>query len=344
MKSFRWIFVALIAAMVLWWPRSSSVSPATGTLSETTGNTMPRIGLGTWKAGKGVVGNAVKHALLNGYKHIDMAPRYGNEKEIGEVFNEVFKTRERKEFFLGSKLWNTDHHPSQVSDALTRTLTDLQLTYLDTWYMHWPVSLKQGGDVYPDIVFDSIPIEDTWAAMEKEYDVGRVRSLAVSNFNVEQLQSLLKVARIKPKYNQIELHPYLPNGRLVRFCKQHGIQVVAFSPIGSPGNAANNRKDVIPLIQNPVITQIAERVGRTPAQVVLKWGLQKGVVVIPKSVTPSRVDENLAAGSLPDLSEDDVFQIDRLPQVPTRYVSSPHFWNGVTEADFWKDDGAESIN
>ena len=340
MKSFRWAVVVLLVTVLIFWPSSNNKQT---TVLLSTGIGMPRVGLGTWKSEKGVVGAAVKHAMQNGYRHIDMAPRYGNEKEIGKAFSDVFETRERGEFFLGSKLWNTDHHPSRVSVALTTTLSDLRISYLDVWYMHWPVSLQPGGDIFPEIKFEEVAIKDTWAAMEEEYDAGRVRSLAVSNFNVEQLSVLLKSARIKPVANQVELHPYLPNGRLVEYCRKNNIQVVAYSPIGSPGNAANNRKDVTALIKNNVITRLATEFSRTPAQIILKWALQKGVVVIPKSITPTRIDENFAAASLSDLPPRAISEIDRLPEIPVRYVSSPHLWNGATELEFWKDNGTERI-
>eukprot|EP00659_Diplonema_papillatum_P008209 gene8209-12666_t len=185
------------------------------------GMKMPRMGFGTWKSQPGKVGMAVKHAMAQGYRLIDMAPRYMNEKEIGDgAYGPLFQTEyKRSDFFLASKLWNSDHLVEHVSPALTTTLEDLKIEYLDLWYMHWPVALKKGHDNPDAIQFeDGVSIAETWAAMEEEFYKGRVKALGVSNFNVNQLEELFKTARIRPVVNQIELHPYLPQGNLVRFC------------------------------------------------------------------------------------------------------------------------------
>eukprot|EP01063_Lacrimia_lanifica_P017022 TRINITY_DN2370_c0_g2_i1.p1 TRINITY_DN2370_c0_g2~~TRINITY_DN2370_c0_g2_i1.p1 ORF type:complete len:377 (+),score=100.73 TRINITY_DN2370_c0_g2_i1:163-1131(+) len=311
---------------------------------------MPAFGLGTWRAAKGAAGASVKHALAVGYRSIDLAPRYQNEAEIGAVaFAPAFTDPApvpRAGVFIASKLWNTDH--DNVHNALTKTLADLQLDYLDLWYMHWPVALAPGHDTVGNVRFNAAAdLGRTWAAMEAEVQAGRVRALGVSNFNVEQLQALLQTATIKPVANQVELHPYLPQGRLVQFCRAHGIRVVAYCPIGSPGNAAQNVKAATPLIAHETVTSVADATGLTPAQVLLKWGLQHGITVIPKSVTPARIEENIAAWRNPQpLSDEHMAAIDGIAAAdgPVRYLRAEHYYRpGQSYLEFWGDDGGSPI-
>eukprot|EP01061_Rhynchopus_euleeides_P011036 TRINITY_DN20609_c0_g2_i2.p1 TRINITY_DN20609_c0_g2~~TRINITY_DN20609_c0_g2_i2.p1 ORF type:complete len:391 (+),score=100.21 TRINITY_DN20609_c0_g2_i2:101-1174(+) len=311
---------------------------------------VPIFGLGTWRAEPGKVAASVKHALDTGYRHIDMSPRYRNQKEIGEVFRSAFSSGgplRRSDVFLASKLWNTDHR--RVSEALTETLRDLQVDYLDLWYVHWPVALVAGHDSPGDVVRDTeADLQKTWADMEAEVRRGRVRHIAVSNFNRAQLGEILKTATIPPVANQVELHPYLPQGGLVRFCREHGIQVVAYCPIGSPGNAAHNREDVTPLIRHDVVVEVARWASLTPAQVMLKWAMQHNVSVIPKSVTPSRIEENFGALVEPrQLSEDELQQVSSVRTAqggPVRYCMAKHYFKpGQSPAEFWGDEGGDMI-
>ena len=304
-------------------------------------------GFGTWRAEARKVGESVKHALTMGYRHIDLSPRYGNQREVGLAFSEAFGGGlRREEVFIASKLWNTDHR--RVHEALTETLNDLQLTYLDVWYVHWPVALLPGQDTIGNIGFDDLAvISETWREMEREVDAGRVRHLAVSNFNVAQLERLFETAKIRPIANQVELHPYLPQGALVSFCKRHGMQVVAYCPIGSPGNAAKNRMEVTPIIERSDVIGVAVRNELTPAQVVLKWAMQHNVSVIPKSVTPSRIEENLGAQKRGMLSPEDMSVIDSVRTqhgTPVRYCAAAHLMRpGVSELQFWGDDGGDPL-
>ena len=351
---------------------------ATATTGRRRSSHIPRFGLGTWRSERGAVGAAVAEALDLGYRHIDMAPRYRNQKEIGEALQGRLCKEEgagagagrrgrgrtpppspppsppgcvpRASLFLASKLWNTDH--GRVAEAVAETLAELQVEYLDMLYMHWPVALVAGHDSPGDIAFDDAAptLEETWAAMEEEVVKGRVRRLGVSNFNTKQLDRLLQTAVVVPSANQIELHPYLPQGRLVRYCRRRGIDVVAYCPIGSPGNAARNRADVPAVIRHPTVTAIAAEHGVTAAQAVLKWAMQHGVAVIPKSVTPSRIRENLAAHETVDaapLSAAALAALDSVAQQaggPVRYCAAEHYMRpGVTQAEFWDDDGGETL-
>ncbi len=266
---------------------------------------IPALGLGTWKSAPGAVYAAVKEALAVGYRHVDCAPAYQNEAEVGKAVAETLAngSLSRQDLWLTSKLWNNAHAPEQVQPALEKTLEDLQVASLDLYLIHWPVLFKPGvmfarrGEDY--LALDSIPIIETWRALEACVGKGLVRNIGVCNFSIKKLDSLCRQASIRPVMNQIELHPYLQQRDLLDYCKKQNIQLTAFSPLGSGDRPAGMKKSGEPtLLDNPVIQRVATKHGITPGQVLLAWGLCRETVVIPKSVNPDRLRQNLAAADL----------------------------------------------
>ncbi|HRZ97285.1 MAG TPA: aldo/keto reductase [Paludibacter sp.] len=277
------------------------------------GDNLPLMGLGTWLSKPNEVYNAVIEAIKCGYRHIDCAYIYGNEKEIGDALRFAFTNGlvKREEIFITSKLWNSDHAPERVGISMRKSLNDLQLDYLDLYLMHWPVAFKTGHEqakTANDLAsLDEIPLELTWNAMVEMKNLGLTKHVGVSNFNIAKLNKLSADSGIKPEVNQVELHPYFQQNELVEYCHSNEILVTAYSPLGSRHLIKTD--EGIQLEKS--IQEIAAKHKCSETQVMLAWGMQRNTSVIPKSVNSSRIIENLEAMSV-QLDADDMHQISKL--------------------------------
>lgn len=246
---------------------------------------MPWLGLGVWKVQEGAqVEDAVKAAIATGYRSIDTAAVYGNEAGVGKAISESGVSRD--ELFITSKVWNSDQGYDTTLQAFETSMSKLGLDVLDLYLVHWPVVGKY---------------KDTWRALEKLYKDGRVRAIGVSNFKLHHLQDVLADCEVVPMVNQVEFHPLLTQPELRNFCREHRIQLEAWSPL-MQGN-----------LDLPLLSELAEKYGKSPAQIVLRWDVQKEVVTIPKSITASRIAENANVFDFV-LSAEDMERIDGLNQ------------------------------
>jgi len=273
------------------------------------GDVMPALGLGTWRLPPEQTTATVRIALDLGYRHIDAAAIYGNEAQIGEAIKGAIDAGnvQRQELWITSKLWNDCHEPEEVRPALERTLGDLGLEQLDLYLMHWPVAQRRGVAM-PSSAADQfglaqVPLAATWAAMEDLVAAGLTRHIGVSNFSRTKLMALAAKARIQPEVLQVERHPLLQQNDLLSYCHTSGIQLTAYAPLGA---TSDTRPPVV--LQHPVVVAIAAERQITPAQVLLAWGIGCGTAVIPKSVHPERLAENLAAAAM-GLNEDQMTRL-----------------------------------
>lgn len=300
----------------------------TQTLRLNNGNEIPSIGIGTWKADRESVQEAVEYAVLEvGYRHIDCASIYGNQKEIGKAFRNIFKKIPREEVFITSKLWS-NKHGTATENALKNTLSDLQIDYLDLYLIHWAIAFPVGEELEPldengIIQSANIPIQETWKEMENLVKKKLVKSIGVANFTTSSLVDLLSYAKIKPVTNQIELHPYNSQAELIDFMTYNDLVATAYSPLGTPGGI----KDEDPiLMQDDAVKKIAKKHKATEAQILLAWGMQRGTSVIPKSTNKKRISENFASTEI-SLNEDDIEVLDSL-NANYRFVD-PNGWWGI---------------
>ena len=259
------------------------------TLTLNDGNEIPQLGFGVFQIPPPDTAESVRTALEVGYRHLDTAEMYRNEAGVGEAIRAAGLSRD--EVFVTSKLSNACHHPDDARQAFEHTLTTLGFDYVDLFLIHWPLPTLYDGDYV-----------STWKVMEEFKAQGRARSIGVSNFQVAHLERLAAEADVTPAVNQIELHPYLLNDEVRRYGEDHGILTEAWSPIAQGA-----------VLNDPVITEIAGRLEHTTAQVVLRWHLQRGSIVFPKSTTPSRIEENFTVFDfeLEDADIDAITALDR---------------------------------
>lgn len=261
---------------------------------------MPAVGFGTLIADPVAAEQAIATALEVGYRLLDCAELYGNEDVVGRAIQRAFEagTLRRQDLFVASKLWNNNHRPERVGPALEASLRRLQLDDLDAYLVHTPFAFPPGDDQHPRDdqdrpIYDSgVTLVETWRAMERLVDEGKCRAIGLSDIRLETLKEIVAAARIMPAIVQVESHPYLPEWELLDFCRRQGIVMQAFAPLG---HGMEPR-----VTEDPVITEIAQRLHRTPAQVALAWAVQRGGAVLTTSTKPARIRANFEISALPE--------------------------------------------
>jgi aldehyde reductase len=270
---------------------------------------IPALGFGTLIPDAAVTIRATTAALEAGFRHFDCAERYRNEREVGEALQTGMNAGgiAREDLFVTTKLWNTNHRPVRVEPAFEASLERLRLNYLDLYLIHTPFAFQAGEEQDPrdkngNVVYDrEVTLLDTWRAMESLVDRGRCRAIGLSDINLNGLLPIYESARIKPAVVQVESHPYLPETELLEFCKEKGIVLLAFAPLGHgmrPGP-----------LEDPVILAVAARVGKTPAQVLLAWAVQRGTALLTTPRSADRARENFNISALPEDAFDEINRI-----------------------------------
>nr|BAN41083.1 aldose reductase, putative [Entamoeba invadens] len=289
---------------------------------------MPAIGLGTWLAKPGEVGAAVQLSLEQNYRMIDCARFYKNEKEIGEVgIGPYLQTHKRTDIFVTSKLWIDQ--VNRVRESCLESIQDLKCKYLDLYLMHWPVAVKENSSFPPKTEdFIEKDICDTWKDMEKLVDEGLVKSIGISNFNERQIEKIMKVCRIKPVVNQIEMNVYMQQKALRKVCDKYEIVVEAYRPIGGM-----SKDGVKSCLDDEVVVQLAQKYSKSTAQICLKFLGQSNVISVPKSTNANRLKQNVDLFDW-KIEEEDMKQLgDR--DLKKRDVMFKECWNGKTYGEFW---------
>jgi aldehyde reductase len=295
------------------------------------GQKMPIVGLGLWQAtNPGELETAVDEALKAGYRHFDTAYNYENEDVFGKILKKWLDSGKvkREELFITTKLPLIAMQPNRVEEFLNKSLTALQLSYVDLYLVHCPIGLQyvSDTDLFPRkdgqlLLDNTTDLVGIWKAMEKQVDAGRAKAIGISNYNSEQIERTLKNARIQPANLQVECNVFFPQKPLREFCKKHNITVVAYAPFGSPGRKALYEKRGVTnvefpaILQDPVVAKVAEKHNRTPAQVLLRFLAQQDVVVIPKSVSAERIQKNIQIFDF-ELDANDMALLDGLDKGP----------------------------
>jgi diketogulonate reductase-like aldo/keto reductase len=261
---------------------------------------MPALGFGTLIPDPVATRTATKAALEAGFRNFDASERYRNEKEVGEAMREVFKAGKikREEVFVATKVWNNNHRPERVKPAFEASLRKLQLDYADLYLIHTPFAFQPGDEQDPrdasgNVIYDKgVTFLDTWRALEGLVDEGKCKAIGLSDVSLNHVKEISTAARIKPAVVHVESHPYLPQLELLDYCKQNGIVMQAFAALG------HNSKPS--LLENPVVTGVAKRVNKTPAQVLLAWAIQRGTALLTTATSPGRITENFDIAILPE--------------------------------------------
>jgi len=261
---------------------------------------IPALGFGTLIPDPVATKNATKAALEAGFRVIDTAERYRTEREVGEAMQEVFKAGKikREDVFVITKLWNTNHRPERVKPACEASLKKLQLDFVDLYLIHTPFAFQPGDEQDPrdangNVIYDQgVTLLDTWRALEGLVSEGKCKAIGLSDVSLVQVQDIVKAARIKPAVVHVESHPYLPEWDLLNYCREQGIVLQAFAALGHSSQPN--------LLEDPVITAIAQRVKKTPAQVLLAWAIQRGTAPLTTSKTPNRIRENFDVSAIPE--------------------------------------------